>query len=348
MLAYILLGIITIISAMLMKTYRNLSGQELKRRARHGDEVAGMLYRAAAYGPSLQILLWIIAGLSTAGFFVVLAQHLPSWLAFIAGLGLLWLAFAWIPYTSTNTLNIWIAQRAAPSLAWLLRHLYPLLDKVAVVTRRWRVDVHTGLYEKEDLLDLLDQQRSQPDNRLSETELAIAKNALTFGDKIIRDIMTPRNMTKMVSSDDQIGPVLMDELHDSGHSRFPVYEGKNQNRIIGTLYLREALAAQSGGIVKELMDKKVYFMHDEELLDESLQAFLKTRHHLFVVVNSFEDIVGIVTLEDVLEQIVGKPIIDEFDTYDDLRTVANKKAAAEHHQHEQAATEIPPEVVESE
>jgi len=347
-LAYILLGIMTIVSAMLMKTYRNLSQLELKRRARRGDEVANMLYRAAAYGSSLQILLWIIAGLSTAGFFVVLSQHLPSWLAFIAGLGLLWLAFAWIPYTTTNKINIWIAQRTAPPLAWLLRHLYPILSRIARSTRRWRVDFHTGLYEKEDLLDLLDQQQSQPDNRLSKTELSIAKNALTFGDKIIRDIMTPKNMAKMVSSDDQIGPLLMDELHDSGHSRFPVYEGKNQNRIIGTLYLRDVLGTPAGGSVKELMDKKVYYMHDEELLDESLQAFLKTRHHLFVVVNSFEDVVGIIALEDVLEQIVGKPIVDEFDTYDDLRAVASKKAAAEHHQHQEAATEIPPEVVESE
>lgn len=339
MLAYILLGIFTIISAMLMKTYRSLSQVELKRRARRGDDVAKMLYRAAAYGPSLQILLWILAGLSAAGFFVILSLNLPSWLAFLAALGLLWLAFAWVPYTKVNKLNLWIGQRLAPPLAWLLRHLYPVLDKIAIATRRWRVDIHTGLYEKEDLVELLSQQSSQPDNRLSETELTIAKNALTFGDKIIRDIMTPRGSALMVSAGDPIGPLLMDELHDSGHSRFPVYEGKNQNHIVGTLYLRDVLGIKSGGSVRDLMDKKVYYMHDEELLDESLQAFIKTHHHLFVVVNSFEDVVGIVSLEDVLEQIIGRPIVDEFDTYDDLRAVASKKAALEHREHEEEMIE---------
>ena len=335
MLAYILLGIITILSIMLQKAYNHVPQKELKRRARAGDELSRMLYRAVAYGASLQILLWFVIGLSAAGFFVVLSVTLPSWIALLGSIGLVWLGFAWIPYTRVSGIGLSLARLAAPPLAWLLRHLYPLLNGVARVTGKWRVSFHSGLYEKEDLIELLEQQKTQPDNRLSDTELSIAQNALGFGDKIIRDIMTPRSVAVMISATDTIGPLLMDELHDSGHSRFPVYEGKNQNKIIGTLYLHDLLRAKSGGTVRELMQQKVFYMHDEERLDESLQAFIKTHHHLFVVVNSFEDVIGIVTMEDVLEQVVGRPIMDEFDEYSDLRAVAQKKASKEHHQHEE-------------
>nr|MBP7806933.1 CBS domain-containing protein [Candidatus Saccharibacteria bacterium] len=74
----------------------------------------------------------------------------------------------------------------------------------------------------------------------------------------------------------------------------------------------------------------VLYLHESQNLYEALTAMLKTKHHLFIVVNSFEVLVGIITLEDVIEQIIGKPIIDEFDEYDDLRAVAARQAQTIH------------------
>ena len=74
------------------------------------------------------------------------------------------------------------------------------------------------------------------------------------------------------------------------------------------------------------MKKAVYYVNEEKQLDHALQAFLKTKHHLFIVVNGFEEIVGILTIEDVLEEVLGKEIVDEFDQYEDLRAVAALQA----------------------
>src|SRR3990167_8528946 len=137
--------------------------------------------------------------------------------------------------------------------------------------------------------------------------------------------MTPRRAARIVSVKDSIGPVLMGELHDSGFSRFPVYQDK-EDHIVGTLYIHDLVAVKTGGEVRNFMDKKVYYVHDQQTLNHVLQAFLKTKHHLFIVVNNFEDFVGVITIEDVLEQILGQPIIDEFDKYDDLREVAKLEA----------------------
>ena len=73
-----------------------------------------------------------------------------------------------------------------------------------------------------------------------------------------------------------------------------------------------------------------------------MDAFLKTHHHLLVVVNHFEEIVGVLSIEDVLEQIVGQPIVDEFDNYEDLRAVAAKEAKQDHAEQEHQEV-VPPE-----
>jgi CBS domain containing-hemolysin-like protein len=71
----------------------------------------------------------------------------------------------------------------------------------------------------------------------------------------------------------------------------------------------------------------VFYVHQDKPLDHVLQAFLRTKHHLFLVVNEFEEVTGVISIEDVLETIIGRKIVDEFDQYEDLRAVA--KLAAE-------------------
>ena len=151
--------------------------------------------------------------------------------------------------------------------------------------------------------------------------------------------MTPRRLVKMVVASDPIGPVLMDELHDSGFSRFPVVKeaSKTANpEIVGMLYMHDLVGHLEKGRVRDVMKKKVYFINETQSLKEALAAFIRTEHQLLVVVNNFEEIVGIITIEDVLEQILGEKIVDEFDRYDDMRAVAGKEAEEGHDKHSEA------------
>lgn len=331
---------LTLLAVSLQKTYQSIPPKELKRRARNGDEFARLLYRAVGYGYSLEIVLWGLIGITAAGFFLITARVWPSWLAFIASAMLIWLGFFWVPSGHVTKLGLTIAVRVAPALSWLLGYIHPLLDKIIAFVRKHRpIHFHTGLYDKEDLVELLEIQRNQSDSRIEKSELEIAVHALQFGDKIVRDILTPRRVVKTVSIDETIGPVLMTELHDSGFSRFPVFDGESDN-IVGTLYLRDVTRARTGGKVKNLIrSNDICYLHEEQPLGEALQAILKTHRHLMIVVNSFEEYVGVVTIEDVLEQIVGHPIVDEFDQYDDMRAVAKKMAAEEHLTHVDHAQE---------
>jgi CBS domain containing-hemolysin-like protein len=317
----------------LRKTYDYLPRKELKRQARNGDAVAKVLYRAVAYGASLRVLLWLFIGSMAAAGFVLFARVAPPFLAFLAIAALLWYGFVWMPTARISNIAARMVVAVTPLIAWILNYLHPLFSKLATVVAPHRVNMfHTGLYEREDLVDFLETQRSMTDSRISSAEIDMAIHALTFGEKTVGEIMTPRRVVKMVSADDAIGPILLDELHDSGHSRFPVY-GDNQDSIIGMLYLRDLIDARHGGKVHAEMEKKVYYVHEDEALYQVLHAFIKTKHHMFVVVNSFEEYVGVVTIEDVIEQVVGHKIEDEFDKYDDMRAVAQSHAREEHESH---------------
>jgi CBS domain containing-hemolysin-like protein len=330
----LLLAALALFVISLQKTYAAVPAKELKRRARDGDEFARLLYRAVGYGYSLQAVLWVLIGITGAVFFVTTAHLWPAWAAICLSLFLIWFGYLWMPASKVTTVGHRAAVWSAPVFAKLLSRAYPLLDRlIAFVQRHRPVRVHTGLYERDDLVELLDKQQVQVDNRIEQAELEIARHALTFGEKTVRDVLTPQRVVRTVGADDAIGPILMTELHASGHSRFPVYDGA-KNHIVGTLYLRDLTAVRPDGTVRDYMrPNEVAYLHADQPLTEALQAMLKTHRQLMVAVNSFEEYVGIVTIEDVLEQIIGKPIMDEFDQYENLRAVAAKMAAKDHKAH---------------
>ena len=351
MVLVILTAVLALLCISLLKAYRHVSTRELRRRAQEGDELAAALYKAVAYGHSLGAVLWFLLIMSNALFFVVVSRSSPIWFAVTASAALLWFGFVWLPARDVTRFSTWLAVRLAPIFAWILHYLHPLINRLVIfVDRHKPVTVHTGMYDRKDLLRLLEQQRVQPDNRVEKAELDIARHALTFGDALVGDIMVPRRVVKAVSSNDKVGPILMSELHDSGFSRFPVFSGKKDN-IVGTLYLKDLVNAKAGGVIEHIMRDGVAYVHEDQPLTDALQAILKTRQHQFIVVNGFEEYVGIITMEDVLEQIIGKPILDEFDQYDDLRAVAAREARKEHKKHsaEEKTSEKPtednPEVV---
>lgn len=145
---------------------------------------------------------------------------------------------------------------------------------------------------------------------------------LKFDTVKVSDIMTPRSVIEAVPLGETLGPLVLDELYKTGHSRFPVYDG-DLDHIVGMLYLHDLLDLRQGSQpAKKAMQTKVYFVRADRDLSHALHGFLKTKHHLFVVVNEYRETVGLLSLEDVMESLLGVKITDEFDAFDDLRAVA--------------------------
>lgn len=173
---------------------------------------------------------------------------------------------------------------------------------------------------KEELLAMV----SQAGDALAADEKKMISGVLSFDTIPVKEVMTPRSVVEAVEADEILGPLVLDNLHKTGHSRFPVYHG-DMDHVVGMLYIQDLFdigQVKSSRKVSTAMSKKVYYIHQNHSLHQALAAFLKTRHHLFVVVNEFRETVGIISLEDVIERILGKVIVDEFDAHEDLRKVA--------------------------
>lgn len=324
------------------KTYFALPVRELKRRAERHEALAATLYQAVSYGNSLRGLLWLYIGLTTAGSLVLLARELPVWASLLVVVPLLWLAFSLLPASRTSGLGARLAAMVTPPIAWLLNYLHPALSRgAAVVERRYTMPAHTKIFEREDLLKLIEQQQEQPDNRLSAEELEIARRALSFDEHAVGDILTPRKQIKTIKAEDILGPILIDELHQSSQDYVLVRDG-TKGPFVGTLRIQQ-LGLQTTGLVRDAMDDTVYYLHESDRLSEALHAFFVTNHPLFVVVNSAEEYVGIITVEDILRQLLGHMPGDDFDQYADLTAVA---ARHQKRQQTEKADETPEEVVE--
>lgn len=317
--------VLAFISAALRPVYSAIPLKELKRRAAHGDHVAHVLFQVSHHGLTADALLSGTSLFTSAIAALIIAGLVGPVLAFILVLVELWIVFFMLPSKESKWAKK-IAIPLSPYLARVLIKIRPITNRIARIVRKHRpVTVKTGVFTKQDILQLFEDQKIAVNNQVDISEIDVAMHALTFGDKKVHEVMTPKRMVHFVEAEEPIGPVLLSELHDSGFSRFPVRK-EDDNNIVGTLYLRDLVQRKNGGIVSNAMSSKVYYVNDQESLEHVLHAFLTTKHHIFVVVNEFEDVLGIITIEDVLEQILGKKIVDEFDRYNDLREVAKKHA----------------------
>ncbi len=158
---------------------------------------------------------------------------------------------------------------------------------------------------------------------LSVDEKKLITHALQFEDRQVEEIMTPRGVIDSISTNELLGPLVLDDLHRTGHSRFPVTDG-DIDHVVGMLHIQNLLALDHKRSLTagKTMEPRVYYIRQDQTLAHALTAFIRTHHHLFIVINEFRETVGIVSLEDVIEALLGREIIDEFDQHDDLRVVA--------------------------
>lgn len=163
---------------------------------------------------------------------------------------------------------------------------------------------------------------------LSADERKLIVNSLSFKDQLVEGIMIPRTAIASIEYTEFLGPLTLSEIHKLGHSRLPVTRG-DIDHVVGILHLQSLLELDSkrSVTVEKAMDSRVCYIRHDQSLHHALAAFLRTHQHLFIVVNEFRETVGLVSLEDVIEALIGQKIIDEFDAHDDLRAVALRNLA---------------------
>lgn len=175
--------------------------------------------------------------------------------------------------------------------------------------------------------DELEHLVKQSQGILDENEKKMILSGLHFDERTVEEVMTPRGVVETISKDAIIGPLVLHDLHKTSHNRFPVIDG-DIDHVVGIMHIRELLSLgnKETNTAAQVMDKKVYYINQDQGLRHALAAFLRTHHHMFIVVNQYRETAGIVTIEDVMEALIGRRIMDEYDAHDDLRVVAERAA----------------------
>jgi CBS domain containing-hemolysin-like protein len=148
---------------------------------------------------------------------------------------------------------------------------------------------------------------------INQEENAMIRSILTLGDSMVREIMLPRMEMSCVSIQDEVSEVLK-SIIASGHSRLPVYEGTIDN-VIGLIYAKDLLrywGEPDDAIELRKLIRAPFFVPETKNLEELLHDFKKRRVHMAVVIDEYGGTAGLVTIEDLLEEIVGD-IQDEYD-----------------------------------
>ena len=152
------------------------------------------------------------------------------------------------------------------------------------------------------------------------------RNILLLDSKLVEEIMTPRTVVFSLPASMTVAEAR--EQHPSWpHSRIPVYDNDPED-IVGVVYRRqvlEALADDRDNLKLSDLMRPVSFVLETITLDKVLVKFLGSRMHLAVVLDEYGGVAGVVTLEDVLEEILGSEIVDETDQVADMRELARQQ-----------------------
>jgi magnesium and cobalt transporter len=173
--------------------------------------------------------------------------------------------------------------------------------------------------EPQDREDVLDELREASERGLFDVDsFEMLEGVLAVGELKVRDIMIARSMMVVVGRDDE-PKELLSAVVESGHSRFPV-TGEDRDEIVGILLAKDLLrhfveSTDQDFDIREFVRPAV-FVPESKRLNVLLREFRKNHNHMAIVVDEYGGVAGLVTIEDVIEQIVGD-IADEHDTDDD-------------------------------
>ena len=309
---WLLLGVV---QAMRFRIANEVSDFELKRRAAANDPDATEAMAVNQEVPLLESLRYVVVtlvGVMMVTILVVGFGVLTGVLLGVAGLVL-------APVAQRLDFVCKIADRFANDVQpYALKAVEWLRPVLSWLRDRQLTEHETRIYSHEELISVVEQ---SPDV-LTRDQVARLKASLAFDEHTVSDVMTPASVIDTVAATETLGPLVLDQLHKTGHSRFPVIAG-DIHHVVGVLDMKNLIDLKSGQkTVKEAMDPRVFYIHADQDLEYALHAFLRTHHHLFIVVNDYRETVGLLSLEDVVEALIGKKIVDEFDRFDDLRAVA--------------------------
>jgi len=227
-----------------------------------------------------------------------------------------------------KTIGVVYARQLAPIIArpmyLLVGAFQPLIGLVQIMTKLIRKGHKEQPVSDADLLTLV--VSGLRSGTLNQDEARVIENVLSMDTRTAKQVMTPRPVVFTLSALASAREAASEDAIEK-YSRIPVF-GKDPDDLVGIVRAVDILTAMANDrfdVKMEQITQPIHFVVESTPLDDLLRTFLKRRQHLVAVIDEFGGISGIVTLEDVLEELIGREIVDESDQVTDLRAYAQRR-----------------------
>jgi len=215
-------------------------------------------------------------------------------------------------------------------LTWVCAIMAPLSGIVAVLVRTLLKSAETTTDSDEEILLLAE--KSAKEGTLTSNEREVIHNALSLDEVLIDQIMTPRTVLYAINEEETVGS-LFEKESNLPFARIPTYRDETEN-ITGIVRRRDILSAKAkdqDDLPIHSMASEAIYIPDNATVDDALQIFLKKHQQLGIAVDEFGTISGVITMEDVIEHIIGQEIFEDDDPAIDMRELARRQQFASKH-----------------
>lgn len=297
---------------------------ELKRRVKMGDKQAEKIYPVRKKGNLLLTTLLLGNVLVNAALAVFLGDITTGAAAMALSTGLIVVFGEILPQALFSRFALRLGAKTT-WLVWIFLYLlYPVAKPLAIGLDKLLGGELPHFYSKKELRIIFEELKDSKQADLDMDEFEILKGGLNFSNKAVWEVMTPKDKVFALEQNTLLTKDVLLEIQRKGHSRIPVYH-RVLDKVVGILYSKDLVAIDPEGRlpIRNVMRKNNQFIFRSERLDNVLNMFRKRRIHLFIVRRNSGVMEGIITLEDVLEEIVGE-IVDEYDIMIDMRNAQRR------------------------
>lgn len=233
-----------------------------------------------------------------------------------------------------KTIGVSFSYRLAPFIALPIQvmviGLKPIVKLCQTITRLIPQDKDEESISAEELQTIA--ALSRESGQLEEVQEKVISNIIDLKQKTVRQVMTPRTVTFSLDENLSVEEAMLEISRLTSHSRVPVYD-KDPDDVTGIIMRKDVLLAAAQQKLASPLGKlkgPAHFVPETMPLNLVLIDFFEKRQHLFVVVDEYGGVTGIISMEDVLEEIVGEEIIDESDRTKDMRELARRETTRIH------------------
>lgn len=290
----------------------SLNTHALARQARLGNTYAAKILPLRRQGNRLLTTLLLGNVLVNTALSVFLGSLISSVIAIVLATALIFLLGEIIPQAVFSRHALRFGSFWAPVARILMILLWPITFPIGWLLDRVLGEELPTVYSKQEIMEIVSEHEDSEHSPIDGDEERIVHGALKFSHKKASDIMTPRRQVVTLPASQVLDVAVRKKLGEEAYSRYPVVDGSPEY-VVGILYTKDVLVASPTTTVRDLCDKTILRIKPDTKLDTILAYMLKRQLHMAIVRNDDFAMLGVVTLEDIIEEVIQQEILDEDD-----------------------------------